>query len=227
LSDRAAAPAAIISAGERAKSINAIMQRKLSLLYEIYKQTAQEYSYVCSEDIDLFGNVIAEKQALINEIDFLDRRFLDEYSSLKDALGLPPQGAAAELRGAAGAGGAGGGAGSGSRGKTGEGEGEGRGGTGESGGGGSAGAPAGAAPGLADLKLNTAEIMAILAKIEDLDKKINQKIVKLREDLAADLIRLSRQRRVSSVYSNEKPGRNGGTAPVAAVPYRAVFDKKK
>ncbi|MDR1059626.1 MAG: hypothetical protein LBL83_00065, partial [Clostridiales bacterium] len=73
MSDSAAAPAAI-SAGERVKSINSIMQRKLSLLYEIYKQTAQEYGYVCAEDIDLFGNVIAEKQALIEEIDALDRR---------------------------------------------------------------------------------------------------------------------------------------------------------
>ncbi|MDR1439575.1 MAG: hypothetical protein LBJ10_06050 [Clostridiales bacterium] len=192
-------------AGELAKSINLTMQRKLSLLYEIYRLTAQEYSYVCAENVELFGNIVAGKQELMDDIDGLDRVFLDEYAALKEALGLPAAAggaAAAEALASAAA-------------------------VAEAGPSAGVAAGAGGVAGIPELRLNTAEILAILAKIEELDAKISQRVAKLRDSLAADLARLRMQKHANSVYSNERPAKNGGAAPVAQAPYRAMFDKRK
>ena len=69
-------------------SINDLMRRKLSLLYEFYHFTSDEYNYVREESIELLGTIIEDKQELINEIDYLDRKFLTEFSVLKEILGV-------------------------------------------------------------------------------------------------------------------------------------------
>ncbi|MCL2164269.1 MAG: hypothetical protein FWH55_07735 [Oscillospiraceae bacterium] len=69
-------------------SLNHIMKKKLSLLYEIYTCTSQEYVYANEEGIEQLGNLIQEKQELILEIDYLDRRFLAEFEDVKKELGV-------------------------------------------------------------------------------------------------------------------------------------------
>jgi uncharacterized protein YdcH (DUF465 family) len=191
------------------------MQRKLSLLYEIFRQTAQEYGYVSEESIDLLCNVIDEKQKIIDEIDVLDRVFLEEYAALKAALGLcapggiggaPPQGRAEATDFGAGA------AGNASEHVNAD---------------ASRGMSAGRMSGeMSELKLNTAEIVSILTKIEALDTKVNQKMAKLREDLAADLVKIRKQRHVNSIYGGEGANRGGGAAAKPSGAYRSSFDRK-
>ena len=79
-------------------------------------------------------------------------------------------------------------------------------------------------PQLKDLQLNTAEIMDLMQKIGDLDAKLNQKIVKLREDIAADLTRIRRQKQVSGFYSNDNTRRQKDDQPDMSAPPN--FDKK-
>ena len=69
-------------------SINELMRRKLSLLFEFYRYTSDEYDYVREESMEQLGSIIVEKQEIINEINFLDRKFLVDFSSLKERLGI-------------------------------------------------------------------------------------------------------------------------------------------
>jgi hypothetical protein len=64
------------------------MKKKLSLLYEIYNCTSQELVYSNEEGIEQLGNIIQEKQELISEIDYLDRKFLIEFEDVKKELGV-------------------------------------------------------------------------------------------------------------------------------------------
>ena len=70
------------------RAVNATMRRKLSLLHEIHKLTVAEYGYVRDDSIEQLGNVLAEKQELMNEIDALDNRFLREFTAMKEAFGV-------------------------------------------------------------------------------------------------------------------------------------------
>jgi len=147
---------------ESVRLMNGIMGRKLTLLYEMQNLSEQAYNYISEECVEPLNNIIEAKQALIVEIDHLDRRFLLEFEQLKNDLGLS---SIADLR-------------------------------------------RGESPLLKDLRLNTAEILDILQKLDELDTKLNQGIVKLRDDIAADLTRIRRQKQISGVYSNETPGKN-------------------
>ena len=164
-------------------SINDLMRRKLSLLYEIYRYTSEEYLYVQEESMEQLGAVLADKQELISEIDYLDRKFLTDFSALKELLGIA---SFEELK-------------AGEHGNRGL---------------------------LSELKLNTKEIMEILTKIDAQDKKVTAKIAKLRDDLTMELVRIRKQRNISTVYSGDKPQRN--ISPGQNNTYTgSTFDSKK
>jgi len=57
--------------------------------------------------------------------------------------------------------------------------------------------------GLKELKQNTEKILELLKKIEALDAKFNQGIAKLRNDIAADLVRITCQKQISGMYSSD------------------------
>jgi len=88
-------------------------------------------------------------------------------------------------------------------------------------------------PHLRDLQDNSAEIMGLLNKIDALDVKLNQGIVKLREDIAADLSRIRRQKQVSGMYSSDgerqqkgEQATGAGYGPRPAGGAAHVFDKR-
>ena len=147
---------------ESVRLMNDIMRRKLSLLHEMHSLSVQAYNHISEESVEPLNNIIEAKQALIVEIDHLDRRFLLEFEKLKTDLGLTSM---ADLR-------------------------------------------RGESPLLKDLRLNTAEILDILQKLDELDAKLNHGIVKLRDDIAADLARIRRQKQISGAYSNDTPRQN-------------------
>jgi hypothetical protein len=167
------------------QSINLTMRRKLSLLYEIFNHSNLAFGYVSEDSVEQLANVFSEKQEMIYEIDYLDRKFLNEFEGLKAAVGISSM---EELR------------------------------VGDNG-------------RLADLRLNTSEIMDILKKIDALDQKVNQKIAKLREDVAADLVRIRRQRHISGIYGSDgAAGPAGSSRPGAYAPppvRRSAYDAKK
>jgi hypothetical protein len=68
--------------------MNSIMQKKLSILYEIHNLTSLEYNYTYEDGIEQLGNILAEKQEMIYEIDYLDQKFLMEFDALKKELGV-------------------------------------------------------------------------------------------------------------------------------------------
>ena len=72
----------------------AISRRKLALLDEMRYLSEKALGFVGEDDIDALENVVNAKQGLINEIDFLDEKFLIEYNDFKTAPGagvtLPP-----------------------------------------------------------------------------------------------------------------------------------------
>ena len=69
-------------------SLNFTMKRKLSILYEIHNHTSQEYNCVSEENLEQLGSLLKEKQELMSEIDYLDRKFLVEFDELKKELGV-------------------------------------------------------------------------------------------------------------------------------------------
>ena len=161
--------------------LNQIMERKLSLLYELYKHTNQEYIYANEEGIGLLGNILKEKQELMSEIDHLDRKFLVGFSDLKQELGVS---SLDDLDGA----------------------------TGEN---------------FASLKLNAAEIMSVLEKIDAMDKEVQQKINKLRDDVTQDLARIKKQRQANKVYAEESAKNVMRDFGVYDVSKSSSFDTKK
>ena len=145
------------SVDESTLKINIIMRRKLALLHEIYALSEQASGYINEADIERLGNIIADKQELIDSADHADRMFLAEFANLKAQLGIASM---EELR-------------------------------------------VSQSPQLGELRRNTAEIFAMIEKIYTLDENINRGILKLREDITADLTRIRKQKHISSLYSND------------------------
>ena len=58
-------------------------------------------------------------------------------------------------------------------------------------------------PELENLRRHTEEIMDLLHKIETLDRNVNQRIAKLRQDITAELTRIRKQRHISDIYSGD------------------------
>ena len=77
------------------KYMNEIMKRKLSLLHEMHYLSTQAYGYVSEESVDSLSNIFEAKQALIQEIDILDKQFLKLFDGLKAGFGINSM---AELR---------------------------------------------------------------------------------------------------------------------------------
>jgi hypothetical protein len=75
-----------------------------------------------------------------------------------------------------------------------------------------------APPPLRELRLNTAEIMDLLKKIEALDKRFNGGIKSLREDISADLARIRRQKQTSGIYANDGKQRKKSSASDFGLP---------
>ena len=162
-------------------SLNLIMKKKLSILYQIYNCTSQEYGYANEDGIEQLGILIEEKQGMISEIDYLDRKFLVEFEDLKQELGIDSLDNI-----------------------DGEGNEE-----------------------LTVLKLNTTEILEILNKIDDLDKKVQTKVSKLREDLAQELTKIKKQKDVSKIYNTENAKGAMRDLGVYDTSNKSTFDKKK
>ena len=161
------------------RRMNGIMQRKLSLLYEMHNLSSQAYGYLSEDGVEPLGNIYEAKQALIDEVDHLDKLFLHEFENLKAGLGLT---SIADLSG-------------------------------------------NGSPLLKELKLNTSEILGPLEKIEGLDSRLNLKILKMRDDIAADLARVRKQKQVSGTYSSDGPPRP--KFDQADYSSQSSFDKKK
>jgi len=166
---------------EHIQYINDLMMHKVSLLYEIYKFTLDEFGYIKEENMEQMGCIIEQKQDLIHEVDYLDRKFLAEYMALKERLGISsldeiePQ----------------------------------------------------SSKRLTELRLNTFEIMEILFKIDELDKKVNRRMSKMRDGIAMELIKIRKQKHIHSIYSNEKPReKNQSARAVASGAFHSSFDKK-
>lgn len=148
--------------------MNDIMQRKLSLLYEMRNLSEQAYNYVSEDTIEPLNNIIEQKQAVIDEIDTLDDVFLTEFNSLKTGLGLSTIQELEDNK----------------------------------------------SPQLKNLRMNTADILDIMQKIAALDDKFNKSLIKLRENVSADLARIRKQKQVSGMYEND--GSNQGTRQAQA-----------
>jgi hypothetical protein len=133
------------------------MKKKLSILYEIHTLTSHEYLFAHEDGIEQLGNILAEKQDKMDEIDNLDRKFLVEFDALKKELGVSSLEDIGEQEGV----------------------------------------------GFSELKTNTSDMLTTLKKIEELDKKVQTKIMKLREDISNDLTRIKKQKHVSSIYNAE------------------------
>ena len=142
------------------RKMNDIMQRKLSLLYEMRNLSEQAYNYVSEDTIEPLNNIIEQKQAVIDEIDTLDDVFLTEFNSLKTGLGLSTIQELEDNK----------------------------------------------SPQLKNLRMNTADILDIMQKIAALDDKFNKSLIKLRENVSADLARIRKQKQVSGMYENDGSG---------------------
>ena len=75
------------------------------------------------------------------------------------------------------------------------------------------------------LRENTSAILDILNKIYAFEKKFNGGAVKLRDDIAAELNRIRRQKQINAFYSNDSPRRKKNEP--ANHPAFSSFDKKK
>lgn len=64
--------------------------------------------------------------------------------------------------------------------------------------------PRGKFPRISDLHENTGEILDILKKIESLDKRASDSIIKLRAAIADDLIRIRRQKNIVGKYEHDR-----------------------
>ena len=150
-------------------------------MYELYNHTLQEHIYASEDGVDLLSTVLKEKQDLMSEIDYLDRKFLVGFSDLKKELGVS---SLEEME------------------RTDDKD-------------------------FADLRLNTVEILDTLKKIDSLDKKVQQKITKLRNDITQDLAKIKNQRRASKVYAEENAKNVMRDFGVYDAPKSSSFDAKK
>lgn len=79
-------------------------------------------------------------------------------------------------------------------------------------------------PRISDLHENVGEILDILRKIEKLDKKASDSIIKLRAAIADDLVRIRRQKQITGKYENDRVQAKDGAADISL--YRPGIDIK-
>jgi len=68
--------------------MNDLLQRKLSILREIYLYSLQTSSYISEDSVEQLNNIFDEKREMTLEVDSLDRQFLNEFDRLKADYGL-------------------------------------------------------------------------------------------------------------------------------------------
>lgn len=69
--------------GDRIESLIDISKKKLDLLTSMLKLTKKQASFIEKEDIDGVDSTIDKKERLIERIDKLDAKFLDNFTELK------------------------------------------------------------------------------------------------------------------------------------------------
>lgn len=69
-------------------NLNEIIENKLELFKELYDITLLQQQDIENNDADNIQALVEEKQQVINEIDELDKSFLEGYKTLKESLNL-------------------------------------------------------------------------------------------------------------------------------------------
>ena len=76
------------AADKSLREMNASLRRKLSLLRDMRELSEQAGNYLDEENVERLDNIIASKQALILEIDHLDKLFLNAFNAVKTDQGI-------------------------------------------------------------------------------------------------------------------------------------------
>mgnify|MGYP000875206075 CR=1 FL=1 len=77
-----------MAAGELIGNLVQISNQKYAIFEEILDLTNSQTGAIASEDFELLGNLIQEKQKRITQVEPLDEQFNSLYSKLKEELGV-------------------------------------------------------------------------------------------------------------------------------------------